>query len=319
MPDQASWAKGVPLLAVEYADRGQNLEELQTKIDELLSAGTKWIWVVRLSGPRRVEVHEPGVPKRVALPGQLLVAPGVLQNPVRVEELYDESAAHEAQLRNLLQRKGYASLRAALDSSEQAGLEKGEKLGIEKGEKLGLEKGEKLGIEKGEKLGIEKGEKLGIEKGEKLGIEKGEKLGIEKGEKLGIEKGEKLGIEKGLRLAVESVCVVLGVELDQTRRTTLEGRLTNCGRSSSSCGTSAAGEGSLAVRRWGPSCATARANHRGHTAETQRTQRIFGEKSFAPSVLLCALRSSCGVQLNRRRSCPLTTGDRILSSRRTTS
>ncbi|MBI4816782.1 MAG: Uma2 family endonuclease [Deltaproteobacteria bacterium] len=176
VPDQASWAKGVPLLAVEYADRGQNLEELQTKIDELLSAGTKWIWVVRLSGPRRVEVHEPGVPKRVALPGQLLVAPGVLQNPVRVEELYDESAAHEAQLRNLLQRKGYASLRAALDSSEQAGIEKGEKLGIEKGEKLGIEKGEKLGIEKGEKLGIEKGEKLGIEKGEKLGVEKGEKL-----------------------------------------------------------------------------------------------------------------------------------------------
>ena len=43
----------------------------------------------RLTGPRRVEVHEPGKRFRKVLPGKMLTAPGVLQNPVRVEALYD--------------------------------------------------------------------------------------------------------------------------------------------------------------------------------------------------------------------------------------
>lgn len=61
IPNEAGWATEAPPLAVEYADRGQDEEELKAKIAELLAAGTRFVWVVRLTGPRRVEVlREPG-------------------------------------------------------------------------------------------------------------------------------------------------------------------------------------------------------------------------------------------------------------------
>lgn len=110
VPSAPGWIKGAPPLAVEYADTGQNEDDLQDKIAELLEAGTKYLWVVRLTGTRRVEVHEPGKDMRIVLPGEELLAPGVLRNPVRVEALYDPGAAMEATLRNLLQRQGYDSL-----------------------------------------------------------------------------------------------------------------------------------------------------------------------------------------------------------------
>lgn len=34
------------------------------KLDELLAAGTRWVWVARLVDPRRVEIHEAGQPLR---------------------------------------------------------------------------------------------------------------------------------------------------------------------------------------------------------------------------------------------------------------
>ena len=58
VPDAPGWIKGVPDLAIEYADVGQDEDELQAKISELLSAGTTSLWVVRLTGPRRVEVYQ---------------------------------------------------------------------------------------------------------------------------------------------------------------------------------------------------------------------------------------------------------------------
>ncbi|HEX3528963.1 MAG TPA: hypothetical protein VH988_18040 [Thermoanaerobaculia bacterium] len=36
LPDQAGWVQGAPPLAVEYADTGQDEEELQLKIQETL-------------------------------------------------------------------------------------------------------------------------------------------------------------------------------------------------------------------------------------------------------------------------------------------
>src|SRR3954462_7824933 len=54
--DEPGWAPGSPPLAVEYADTGQDEAELARKISELLDAGTQYVWVVRLVGPRRVEV-----------------------------------------------------------------------------------------------------------------------------------------------------------------------------------------------------------------------------------------------------------------------
>lgn len=110
IPDQPGWVQGVPPLAVEYADTGQDEADLQIKIRELLAAGTRYLWVVRLNGPRRVEVHQRGQTMRVAHPGEQLEAPGILANPVPVEALYDRGAAREVMFRNLLQRQGYASL-----------------------------------------------------------------------------------------------------------------------------------------------------------------------------------------------------------------
>jgi hypothetical protein len=107
--DQPGWAPGAPPLAVEYADTGQDEGELQIKIRELLAAGTRFLWVVRLTGPRRVEVHEPGKKMRIAHPGEQLEAPGILANPLPVEALYDPEAARRVTFRNLLQRQGYAS------------------------------------------------------------------------------------------------------------------------------------------------------------------------------------------------------------------
>jgi hypothetical protein len=119
--DAPGWATKAPPLAVEYADRGQDEDELRAKISELLGAGTRFIWVVRLGGVRQVEVHEAGKPMRVVAADGVLSAPGVLANEVPVAVLYDRDAAHEATLRNLLQRKGYAGLESVREESREEG------------------------------------------------------------------------------------------------------------------------------------------------------------------------------------------------------
>jgi hypothetical protein len=110
---------------VEYADRGQDEDKLAEKIADLLAEGTRFVWVVRLVGKRRVEVHEPGKPVTTLGPGEVLLAPGILQNPVRVEALYDRDAAHEATLANLLQRRGYRDLEAVREEGREEGREAG--------------------------------------------------------------------------------------------------------------------------------------------------------------------------------------------------
>ena len=42
VPDRPGWAVGAPALAVEYADRGTDEQDLQTKIAELMGAGTRF-------------------------------------------------------------------------------------------------------------------------------------------------------------------------------------------------------------------------------------------------------------------------------------
>ncbi|MBI4955840.1 MAG: hypothetical protein HY908_27725 [Myxococcales bacterium] len=130
VPEEPGWVKGVPPLAVEYADGAQDEAALATKIEDLLAHGTRFVWVVRLVGPRRVEVHEPGAPMTVALPGAELRAPGVLANPVAVEALYDPEVAMDAALRNLLQRRGYASLDAVRDEGVASGKAEGKAASI---------------------------------------------------------------------------------------------------------------------------------------------------------------------------------------------
>lgn len=129
VPNKPGWIQGAPSLAIEYADRGQEEGPLEEKIADLLEAGTQFVWVVRLVGPRRVEVHEPNKPMRTAFPGALLTAPGVLQNPVEVEALYDRDAAERATLTNLLQRHGYKDLESVLQEGRQEGQQKGQQEG----------------------------------------------------------------------------------------------------------------------------------------------------------------------------------------------
>ena len=122
--EKPGWVTTVPPLAVEYA-AATDEDNLATKIGELLDAGTRWVWVVRLAGPRRVEVYEQGAPMRVVGSDGELSAPGVLQLPVPVRALYDRSAAHETTLRNLLARKGYASLDAIRNEGRDEGRDEG--------------------------------------------------------------------------------------------------------------------------------------------------------------------------------------------------
>jgi len=121
VPNTPGWVQGAPPLAVEYADTGQDEKELAGKIAELLAAGTQRVWVVRLSGPRRVEVHESGQEPHFVHPGEELTAPGILQNPVPVDALYDRQAAHAVTLRNLLQRQGYRDLDEVRGEGRQEG------------------------------------------------------------------------------------------------------------------------------------------------------------------------------------------------------
>ncbi len=132
LPDQPGWVQGAPPLAVEYADTGQDEAELRNKIQELFAAGTQYIWVVRLTGPRRVEVHQPGQRMRIANPGEQLVAPGILANPVPVEALYDREAARPVIFRNLLERQGYSSLDEVRAEGEVLGRAEGEVQGLRK-------------------------------------------------------------------------------------------------------------------------------------------------------------------------------------------
>lgn len=125
VPDTPGWVPGAPALAIEYADAGDDEARLARKVADLLGAGTRWVWVVRLAAPRHVEVHAPGEPPRRALPGALLHAPGALQNPVQVEALYDRAAAQRAILTSLLQREGHSSLESLRDRGLREGRNEG--------------------------------------------------------------------------------------------------------------------------------------------------------------------------------------------------
>jgi Putative restriction endonuclease len=121
--EKRGWVQGALPLAVEYAGSGQDEEDLQERVEDLLAHGVTYVWVVRLVGPRRVEVHERGKVMRSVLPGEFLSAPGVLQNPVPVAALYDREAAHEVALANLLQRRGYPNLDAVRTESLEKGID----------------------------------------------------------------------------------------------------------------------------------------------------------------------------------------------------
>ncbi len=125
VPDAPGWVAGSPMLAVEYASRGQNEEHLQRRIGDLLAAGTTQVWVVRLLGERHVEVHSRDQPVRIARPGERLSAPEALREPVPVEALFDPEAAWRESLKHLLQRQGYESLGEVYEKGRDKGRDEG--------------------------------------------------------------------------------------------------------------------------------------------------------------------------------------------------
>jgi hypothetical protein len=112
--------------------------------------------VVRLAGPRRVEVHQPGQKPRIANAGEQLEAPGILANPVPVEALWDREAGLRVTFRNLLQRQGYASLDEVRAEGEAHGRAEGEAHGRAEGEAHGRAEGEAHGRAEGEIQGLRK-------------------------------------------------------------------------------------------------------------------------------------------------------------------
>jgi len=103
---------------VEYASQGQDEQEIQSRIADLLAAGSRYVWVVRLVGPRRVEVYSQDQPIRIVGADATLQAPGILRNPIPVRALYERELAYDVALTNLLQRRGYDSLEAFLAENE---------------------------------------------------------------------------------------------------------------------------------------------------------------------------------------------------------
>jgi hypothetical protein len=115
------WIRGAPPLAVEYAGVGQDEEDLKIKIAEYFDAGTRWVWVVRLVGPQRVDVHSADAEMKTYTGTDELDAPGTLRNPVPVRALFDMAAGDRVTLRNLLQRAGYDDLEAVREEGEVRG------------------------------------------------------------------------------------------------------------------------------------------------------------------------------------------------------
>ena len=115
------WQTSAPPLAVEYASVGQDEKELEKKIAELLELGTKILWVVHLTGPLRVDVHERGAAMRTVNAEAELVAPGILDNPVPVRALVEPDAAMAAVLRNFLKPHGARTLEELRATSEAKG------------------------------------------------------------------------------------------------------------------------------------------------------------------------------------------------------
>jgi Uma2 family endonuclease len=107
-PEHPGWAQKPPLLAVEYADVGQDEDKLETKIGQLLAAGTRYLWVVRLTGIPRVEVYQKQAPKKKTYGlDDVLTAPGVLKNPIPVRALFDEQLADRLTFDKLADRFGH--------------------------------------------------------------------------------------------------------------------------------------------------------------------------------------------------------------------
>ncbi len=87
------WISQSPPLAVEIADGDHDGGDLEQKIRDLIDLGVRTVWVARLAGPRRVEVHAPGQETRSVSLERNLTAPGILSRPVPALAFFDRKVA----------------------------------------------------------------------------------------------------------------------------------------------------------------------------------------------------------------------------------
>lgn len=129
----SGWIQGAPELAIRYVEPDQDREDLARFVFELLTAGTRWVWVVWLGGPARVDVHSFAVLKRSYASGERIPAPGVLRNPVLTDALYLRELALAAAAVNLAQTRGFSDLEALHEEGCKLGERRGKRAGRREG------------------------------------------------------------------------------------------------------------------------------------------------------------------------------------------
>ncbi len=102
--ESPSWTDSAPSLAIEIVEAGRDEDDLAQKIDELLCAGTRHLWAIRLTGPRRVEAYSSSISPKTFSVGRELEAEDVLRLSVPVEAFFEDDKAAEHVLESLASR-----------------------------------------------------------------------------------------------------------------------------------------------------------------------------------------------------------------------
>ncbi len=102
--EDRGWVLEAPALAVEMADKDRDEEDLEQRIRDLIDGGVRLVWVARLVGPHRIEVHAPGQPVRRISKEADLTAPGILRRRVPALAFFDREVALQQVLRSQLER-----------------------------------------------------------------------------------------------------------------------------------------------------------------------------------------------------------------------
>ncbi len=97
------WISQSPPLAVELVDDAHDEGDLEQKVRDLMDRGVRTVWVARLTGPRRVEVHVSGQESRSVSLERDLTAPGILSRPVPAMAFFDREVALEQVLKRQLE------------------------------------------------------------------------------------------------------------------------------------------------------------------------------------------------------------------------
>lgn len=125
----SGWIRGAPELAIRYVEPNQDKEDLARFVFEMLTAGSRWVWVVRLGGPWQIDVYSFAELKRTYRAGERIAAPGVLRNPIRVEWMYMRELASDAAFTNLMAARGFTDISSVREDGRKIGKMEGKRAG----------------------------------------------------------------------------------------------------------------------------------------------------------------------------------------------